>query len=79
LEQGCPWIRKKDFARNIAGYLIAIGLFFGLASFLDIRLLHFDQTGRIFFGISECSCLFRCRIIFFIAEGRTKKKNGRPS
>ena len=66
---------ERMFAHIVAGYLIAVGLFFGLASVFQIPLiLHIEPGGKVFvLGISAVFAALGVGSFFLLRKGKLKK------
>jgi len=67
---------ERMFAHIVAGYLIAVGLFFGLASVSQIpHILHIEPAGRVFvLGIAAVFAVLGAGSFFLLRKGKLKKE-----
>lgn len=66
---------ERMLSHIVAGYLIAVGLFFGLASIFQMPYLHIEQTGKFFvLGISAVFTLGGISAFYMLREGKLKKE-----
>jgi hypothetical protein len=66
---------ERRLAHIIAGYLIAVGLFFGLASIFQMPYLQIEPAGKIYvLGISAIFVALGVGSFFLLRKGRLKKK-----
>jgi predicted CopG family antitoxin len=66
---------ERIFAHIVAGYLIAVGLFFGLASIFQISYIHIEPTGKFYvLGISAVFAASGACSFFLLRKGKLKKE-----
>ena len=66
---------ERMLSHIVAGYLIAVGLFFGLASIFQMPYLQIKQTGKFFvLGISAVFVALGVGSFFLLCKGKLKKK-----
>ena len=66
---------ERILAHIVAGYLIAVGLFFGFASIFQLPYLHIEQTGKLYvLGISAVLAALGVGSFFLLRKGKLKKK-----
>jgi len=65
---------ERIFAHIVAGYLIAVGLFFGLASIFQISYIHIEPAGKFYvLGISAVFAASGVGSFFLLRKGKLKK------
>jgi hypothetical protein len=66
---------ERMFAHVVAGYLIAVGLFFGLASVFQMPYLHIEPAGKFYvLAISAVFAALGVSSFFLLRKGKLKKK-----
>jgi hypothetical protein len=66
---------EKTLAHIVAGYLIAVGLFFGFASVFRIPFVDVQPTGKfLVLGVSAVFLLVGIGSFFLLRQGKLKKK-----
>ena len=66
---------ERIFAHIVAGYLIAVGLFFGLASIFQISYIHIEPAGKFYvLGISAVFAASGAGSFFLLRKGKLKKE-----
>lgn len=66
---------ERIFAHIVAGYLIAVGLFFGLASVFQISYIHIESAGKFYvLGISAVFTASGAGSFFLLRKGKLKKE-----
>jgi hypothetical protein len=66
---------ERVFAHIVAGYLIAVALFFGLASIFELPYIQIEPDGRILvLGISIVFAALGAGSFFLLRKGKLKKK-----
>jgi predicted CopG family antitoxin len=66
---------ERMFAHIVAGYLIAVGLFFGLASIFQVPYLQIEPAGKVLvLGISTVFAALGFGSLFLLRQGKLKKK-----
>ena len=66
---------ERIFAHIVAGYLIAVGLFFGLASIFQISYIRIEPAGKFYvLGISAVFAASGAGSFFLLRKGKLKKE-----
>jgi hypothetical protein len=66
---------ERFFAHIVAGYLIAIGLFFGFASVIQIPYIDVQPSGQFsVLGISVVFAVFGIGSLYLLRKGKLKKE-----
>ena len=66
---------ERIFAHIVAGYLIAVGLFFGLASVFQIPYIHIEPAGKfLVLGMSAVFAASGAGSFFLLRKGKLKKE-----
>ena len=66
---------ERIFAHMVAGYLIAVGLFFGLASIFQMPYLQIEPAGKVsVLGISTAFAALGVGSFFLLCKGKLRKE-----
>jgi hypothetical protein len=66
---------ERMFAHVVAGYLIAVALFFGLASIFKVPYIQIEPAGRVLvLGISIVFAALGVGSFFLLRKGKLRKK-----
>lgn len=66
---------ERIFAHVVAGYLIAVGLFFGLAAIFQVPYLHIESAGKFYvLIISAVFAALGAGSFFLLRKGKLKKE-----
>ena len=66
---------ERMFAHIVGGYLIAVSLFFGLASIFEVPYLQIEPDGKVFaLGISTVFAASGAGSLFLLRKGKLSKE-----